>query len=107
MITMPMVAWVCAPHQSSGTGGTTPAASWFLMSRWPTWGPVPCVRATTAPPATSSATGAIARSMAAFCASGAALPSDAVIALPPSATRIRSPPSAPPPSPQFQPTAER
>ncbi len=34
--TKPSVAWVCAPHQSSGTGGTTLAASSFLTSRLPT-----------------------------------------------------------------------
>lgn len=96
MIITPTVAWVCAPHQSSGTGGTTPAASWFLISRLPTCGPFPCVSATRAPAATRSATGSIAASIAAACASGAALPSGAVIALPPSAIRIRSPLSVPP-----------
>ena len=42
----PMVACVWAPHQSSGTGGTTCAASSFLTSRLPTWGPLPCVSTT-------------------------------------------------------------
>ena len=41
--TKPSVAWVCAPHQSSGTGGTTAAASSFLTSRLPTCGPLPWV----------------------------------------------------------------
>ena len=44
--TKPSVAWVCAPHQSSGTGGTTAAASSFLTSRLPTWGPLPWVSTT-------------------------------------------------------------
>ena len=34
------MACVCAPHQSSGTGGTTPAASSFLTSRLPDLRPV-------------------------------------------------------------------
>ena len=41
--TKPSVAWVCAPHQSSGTGGTTDAAISFFTSRLPTWGPLPWV----------------------------------------------------------------
>ena len=41
--TKPSVAWVWAPHQSSGTGGTTAAASSFLTSRLPTCGPLPWV----------------------------------------------------------------
>ena len=42
----PSVPWVCAPHQSSGTGGTTWAASSFLTSRLPTCGPLPWVMTT-------------------------------------------------------------
>ena len=44
-----MVPWVCAPHQSSGTGGTTCAASSFLTSRLPTCGPLPWVSTTSTP----------------------------------------------------------
>ena len=58
--TKPSVAWVCAPHQSSGTGGTTAAASSFLTSRLPTWGPLPCVITTSTSWASRSATAAIA-----------------------------------------------
>ena len=53
----PIVAWVWAPHQSSGTGGTTCAASSFLTSRLPTCGPLPWVSTTSTPEATRSATG--------------------------------------------------
>lgn len=98
MMSTPMVPWVCAPHQSSGTGGTTCAASWFLIRRLPTWGPLPCVRATRAPAATRSATRSMARPTAAACASGVALPSGAVMALPPSAIRTRPVPGGPPSS---------
>ena len=52
----PIVAWVCATFQSSGTGGTTCAAISFLTSRLPTWGPLPWVSTTSAPAATTSAT---------------------------------------------------
>ena len=45
----PSVAWVCAPHQSSGTGGTTAAASSFFTSRLPTCGPLPWVSTTSCP----------------------------------------------------------
>ena len=55
-----MVAWVWAPHQSSGTGGTTCAASSFFTSRLPTCGPLPWVRTTSTPAATRSATRCIA-----------------------------------------------
>ena len=51
----PMVACVWATHQSSGTGGTTSAASSFLTSRLPTWGPLPWVSTTSTPEATTSA----------------------------------------------------
>ena len=50
-----MVPWVCAPHQSNGTGGTTEAAISFLTSRLPTCGPLPCVTTTSCPSATTSA----------------------------------------------------
>ena len=59
-----MVACVWAPHQSSGTGGTTCAASSFLTSRLPTWGPLPCVSTTSWPAATRPAMCSIARPMA-------------------------------------------
>ena len=55
------MACVCAPHQSSGTGGTTSAASSFFTSRLPTCGPLPWVRTTSTPSATRSATACIAR----------------------------------------------
>ena len=60
--TKPSVAWVWAPHQSSGTGGTTAAASSFFTSRLPTWGPLPCVITTSWPSAIRSATDSIATS---------------------------------------------
>ena len=44
--TNPIVPCVWAPHQSSGTGGTTEAAISFLTSRFPTWGPLPWVTTT-------------------------------------------------------------
>ncbi len=55
--TNPSVAWVCAPHQSSGTGGTTAAASSFFTSRLPTWGPLPWVTTTSAPVSRSARDG--------------------------------------------------
>ena len=88
----PMVPCVWAPHQSSGTGGTTWAASSFLTSRLPTWGPLPWVRTTSCPAATTVATCPIARPMASRWACGVALPSGPVMALPPSAIRTRMPP---------------
>ncbi|MFC7649791.1 hypothetical protein ACFQX6_62690 [Streptosporangium lutulentum] len=45
-MSVPIVAWVWAPHQSSGTGGTTSAEIWFFRTRLPTWGPLPWVRVT-------------------------------------------------------------
>jgi hypothetical protein len=68
----PIVPWVCAPHQSSGTGGTTAAASSFLTSRLPTCGPLPWVSTTSAPAATTSAIGSAARPIAAIWSSGRA-----------------------------------
>ena len=41
MISKPMVACACAPHQSSGTEGTTEAAISFFTSRLPICGPLP------------------------------------------------------------------
>ena len=67
--TMPSVAWVCAPHQSSGTGGTTAAASSFLTSRLPTCGPLPCVITTSTSLASRSATASMATSAAAIWSS--------------------------------------
>ena len=49
----PSVPWVCAPHQSSGTGGTTWAASSFLTRMLPTCGPLPWVTTSSWPAATS------------------------------------------------------
>ena len=85
--TNPSVAWVCAPHQSSGTGGTTAAASSFLTSRLPTCGPLPWVTTTSAPVSSSAPTAAIATSAAAIWSSTRARPSALVMALPPSASR--------------------
>src|SRR6478736_5426019 len=82
----PIVPCVWAPHQSSGTGGTTCAASSFLTRRLPTWGPLPCVMTTSWPAATSSARWWLATAMASSWAWGVALPSGPVMALPPSAT---------------------
>jgi hypothetical protein len=84
-----IVACVCATHQSSGTGGTTCAASSFLTSRLPTWGPLPWVSTTSTPEATTSAMCADASRMASRCASAAAEPSGPVIALPPRAITAR------------------
>src|SRR5262249_11490571 len=81
----PMVPCVCAPHQSSGTGGTTAAASSFLTSRLPTCGPLPWVSSTWCPAATTAATRTIARSIAARRSSGPAPPARAGPALPPPA----------------------
>ena len=85
--TKPRVACVWAPHQSSGTGGTTAAASSFLTSRLPTCGPLPWVITTSTSWASRSATAAIATWAAAIWSSGRARPSAFVIALPPSASR--------------------
>ena len=85
--TKPSVACVCAPHQSSGTGGTTAAASSFLTSRLPTCGPLPWVITTSTSCSSSSATASIATSAAAIWSSGRARPSALVMALPPSASR--------------------
>ena len=87
--TKPMVAWVCAPHQSSGTGGTTVAASSFFTSRLPTCGPLPWVSTTSTPAATRSATRCIAMPIAWSWSSGVALPPGPVMALPPRAMRTR------------------
>ena len=86
--TLPRVAWVCAPHQSSGTGGTTAAASSFLTSRLPTCGPLPWVSTTSTGSGrvSRSATAAIATRAAAIWSSGRAPPSRLVMALPPSAS---------------------
>ncbi len=86
MSTNPSVAWVCAPHQSSGTGGTTAAAISFLTSRFPTWGPLPCVMTTSTSCWSMVATAAIAISAAPIWSSGRARPAF-VMALPPSASR--------------------
>ena len=85
-----MVPCVCAPHQSSGTGGTTEAASSFFTNRLPTWGPLPWVSTTSAPLAMTSAIGSAARAIAAIWSSGRARPSGAVIALPPKAISTRT-----------------
>ena len=85
--TKPSVACVCAPHQSSGTGGTTPAASSFLTRRLPTWGPLPCVMTTSWSCSSRPATAAIAVPAAAIWSSGRARPSALVMAFPPSASR--------------------
>src|SRR3954451_528780 len=84
-----MVAWVCATHQSSGTGGTTWAASSFFTSRLPTWGPLPCVSTTSAPAATTSAMCVDASRIASRWAFGVAEPSGPVMALPPRAITTR------------------
>ena len=84
--TMPSVAWVCAPHQSSGTGGTTAAASSFLTSRLPTCGPLPCVITTSTSLASRSATASMAICAAAIWSSTRARPSAFVIAFPPNAS---------------------
>ena len=84
-----MVAWVWATFQSSGTGGTTCAASSFLTSRLPTCGPLPWVTTTWTPVATTSATCPAATAIAARCAAGVADPSGPVMALPPSAMTTR------------------
>ena len=84
-----MVACVWATHQSSGTGGTTCAASSFLTSRLPTWGPLPCVSTTSTPAATTSAMWPAASRMASRWAPGVADPSGPVIALPPRAITTR------------------
>ena len=55
--------------------GRRAAASSFLTSRLPTCGPLPWVRTTSCPAATSSATGSIATAMAPRWASGPAPPS--------------------------------
>ena len=86
----PIVAWVWAPHQSRDTGGTTAAASSFLTSRLPTCGPLPWVMTTSWPAAMRPATDSMAAAIAARWASGVALPSAAVIALPPRARRTRT-----------------
>src|SRR3954469_25131823 len=88
--TKPKVACVWAPHQSSGTGGTTAAASSFFTSRLPTWGPLPWVTTTSTSWSRSSATAAIATSAAAIWSSGRARPSGFVIAFPPSASITRT-----------------
>ena len=88
--TNPRVAWVWAPHQSNGTGGTTAAASSFLTSRLPTCGPLPWVITTSTSWSSSSATAAIATSAAAIWSSGRARPSTFVIAFPPSASITRT-----------------
>jgi hypothetical protein len=84
-----MVAWVWATFQSSGTGGTSWAASSFLTSRLPTWGPLPWVSTTRAPVATTAAMCRAATAMASRWARGVADPSGPVIALPPSAMTTR------------------
>ena len=87
----PSVPWVWAPHQSSGTGGTTWAASSFLTSRLPTCGPLPWVMTSSWPAATRPALRhRIATPTASIWAAGVALPSGAVIALPPRASRTRT-----------------
>ncbi len=89
--TKPSVACVCAPHQSSGTGGTTPAASSFFTRRLPTWGPLPWVMTTSWSCSRRPATAAIATCAAAIWSSGRARPSAFVMALPPSASRTLMP----------------
>src|SRR6266508_1984075 len=96
--TKPMVPWVCAPHQSSGTGGTTVAASSFFTRMLPTCGPLPCVARTSTPVATTSAMRRAARPRAAIWSCGPARPSGAVIALPPRAMRTRPAAPGPPPA---------
>ena len=83
----PSVAWVCAPHQSSGTGGTTAAASSFFTRRLPTCGPFPWVTTTSAPASIRSATARMATTAAACWSSTRARPSAPVMALPPSASK--------------------
>ena len=73
----PIVPCVWAPHQSSGTGGTTWAATSFLTSRLPTCGPLPWVSTTSCPAATSSATCSIASLIARTWSAGCAEPSGA------------------------------
>src|SRR4051812_6507773 len=89
-IRKPSVACVWATHQSSGTGGTTWRARSFLSSRFPTWGPLPCVITTSWPWATSSAICSQAPSTAVCCDTGSA-PRAPAIALPPRATTTRTP----------------
>ena len=84
-----MVAWVWATHQSSGTGGTTCAASSFLTSRLPTWGPLPWVSTTSTPVATTSAMCAAPRGWRPAGRRGVADPSGPVMALPPRAITTR------------------
>ena len=90
MMRKPIVPCVCAPHQSSGTGGTTAAASSFLTSRLPTWGPLPWVSTTSTPALTRSATCSIAAATAVSWSSGVALPPGPVMALPPRAMSVRT-----------------
>src|SRR3954471_11862389 len=87
-----IVAWVWATHQSSGTGGTSCAASSFFTSRFPTCGPLPWVRTTSTPAATTSAMCPEATAIASRCAPGVAEPSGPVIALPPRAMTTRRTP---------------
>ena len=86
----PSVPCVWAPHQSSGTGGTTAAATSFFTSRLPTCGPLPWVTTTSWPAATSRAISPAAAVTAAIWAPGVAEPSGPVIALPPRATSTRT-----------------
>ncbi len=102
----PSVAWVWAPHQSSGTGGTTAAASSFFTRRLPTWGPLPWVITTSSPSATSSATLAMATCAAAIWSWARTWPSGAAIALPPRATSTLVTVTATRPSPSPQPARQ-
>ena len=85
--TNPRVACVWAPHQSSGTGGTTLAATSFFTSRLPTWGPLPWVSTTSTSWAIRATTAVIATRAASTWSSTRARPSAFVMALPPSASR--------------------